>query len=530
MGLPAPSNEPYFDQSKVDEVVSFIECLTLTKSTKSGKPEPFEVLQHSRDIITGIYGPRQADGRRVVEKVFASFGRKQAKTQTMAAIVAYEFFMGDEPMQEIYFVATATDQAAICYRAVADMIEADPAFEGKYKSTPSIRKIVNLENGNELKVLSADGKKQHGFNPSLVVFDELHAFGATEQELYDALTSGSMSRRNPLWLMITTAGSDKETICGREYDYAKKVLKKEVVDPTYLPIIYEVPENADWTDKNLWPMALPLLKSGHHELKRYEADFVKARQQPSEQNKFRRLYLNQWTSAETQWLPIHEWDECFEETPDEEFSDSPCWGGLDLGSTNDFTAFSLAFTTPSGKVVSRAWGYVPESTLDARSKRDGIQYRYWVERGWLRATKGNTTDWDEVFDHILELNEAYDLQAIAFDRWRIKYIEKQAEKAGIELIEWGQGFRDMAPAIEKFEDLVYNRKLVHNGNKAMSWNVNCAQATSDPAGNKKLVKPKTHQKSKHIDMVIASVMAPAAALLIEREVDPYANGGRLVAL
>lgn len=530
MGQPAPSNEPYFDQSKVDEVIAFIECLTLTKCTKSLEPEPFEILPHTRRIITGIYGWRRPDGRRLVRKVFATFGRKQAKTQIVAGICCFEFFMGEEPMQEIYFGATSVDQAAKVYEAIRDMIQADAELLAVSNITESKRQVVNTNNGNLMKVLSADGKRQHGSNPSVSVRDELWAWGPTEAELSSALTTGSKGRRQPLHIAITTAGSDKETLWGEEYDYAKKVESGEIIDPTFLPIIYEVPANADWTDKTLWHHALPLLETGHHHLEDYEEEFKAAIQRPGKQNEFRRLYLNQCTASETQWIPLKAWDECCQEIEEEIYADAPCWGGLDLGSTNDFTSFALAFKVAADKIVLKVWAYVPKATLDERSKRDGRNYQHWVDRGWLRTTSGNTTDWDEVFDHILELKAKYDLQAIAFDRWRIKYIEKRAEENGIQLMEWGQGFRDMSPAIEIFEDLVYNKKLAHDGNLAMRWNVDCAQTASDPAGNKKLVKPKTHQKSKHIDMVIASVMAPAAALLIEREVDPYANGGRLVAL
>lgn len=530
MGLPAEDNQPYFDQAKVDEVVAFFECLTLTKSTKSMGPEPFEVLPHTRRIIEGIYGPRRADGRRQTRKLFATFGRKQAKTQIAAGIATYEFFMGEEPKQEIYFAATAVDQAARCYEAVHDMIVADEELDKLCRITPSIRRIVNLQNGNVMQVLSADGKKQHGSNPSLVIFDELHAWGAPHLELHKALSTGSKSRRQPLWLTITTAGSDLESLWGQEYEYAKGVESGRIEDPHYVPVIYELPKEADWTDKRLWHLALPLLETGHHSLADYEADFAEAIQRPAKQNEFRRDYLNQITATETQWIPMAAWDECEKELSEEAYSMAPCWGGLDLGSSNDFTAFSLAFKVSFDKVYLRTWAYVPAATLAERSKRDGINYQYWVERGWLRTTKGNTTDWDEVFDHILQLRDRFDLQAIAFDRWRIKYIERRAEEAGIQLLEWGQGFRDMAPAIELFERLVYDQNLAHDGNMAMRWNMDCAQVTSDPAGNKKLVKPKTHQKSKHIDMAVASVMAPAAALLVERDVDPYANGGRLVAL
>jgi len=516
----------HWNQAKADEAVNFIECLTLTKCTLSGEPEPFVLLPHWRPVVEKLYGWRRADGTRQYRKGFFTFGRKQAKTQGAAAIATFEFFMGDEPMQEIYFAATAVKQAAICYRAVAEMIQAEPQLASKCKITPSTRTIVNLENGNELQVLSADGAKQHGLNPSLVIFDELHAWGAPEAELHAALTTGSKSRRQPLWLTITTAGSDPESICGQEYDYACRVRDEKIVDPSYLPVIYEIPKDADWTDRSLWPLALPLLNTGHHKLSDYEEEFAQAQQRPEKQNEFRRLYLNQWTSTVTQWLPLDAWDALTEPSAysDEYLAQFPVWGGLDLGASNDLAALALCFRTGENTAVLRVTGFLPESTIEERSARDGINYRYWVEKGWLKATKGKTVDFDEVFEHIERMQQRFDLQAIAYDRWRAKYIEKRASEAGIQLLEWGQGFQSMTPAIEAFEDLVHNSRVSHDGNAAMRWNIDCCQLKSDGAGNKKLIKPPVHQKSKHIDMAVAAVMAVGASFLVEGAYDPYAHG------
>lgn len=522
----------YFDADKAAEAVNFIEALTLTKCTLSGDPEPFILLPHWRSPTEQIYGWRRPDGSRVVRKVFATCGRKQTKTQWAAGVATYEFFMGDQARQEAYFAAASADQAAICYSAVVDMIRADEELESVCKLTDSVRKGINLLNGNLLKVLSAEGKRQHGLNPSLVIFDELHAWGATEAELYAALTTGSKSRREPLWIAITTAGSDPESICGKEYEYACRVRDGKIDDPTYLPVIYEVPKEADWTDRSLWPKALPLLNSGHHKLEDYEEEFLQAQQRPEKQNEFRRLYLNQWTSTVTQWLQLHTWDACAGEPPtEEELQAADCWGGLDLGASNDLAAFALCWRLDGGRAFVRVWGYLPDADLAERCTRDGINYRHWVDTGALRATtNGVTVDFGQVFDHIEELHNRYRIQAVAYDRWRAKYIEKRAGEIGLTLLEWGQGFQSMTPAIEVFEDKVLNRTLSHEGNPAMRWNIDCCQLKTDGAGNKKLIKPPTYQKSKHIDLAIAGVMAVGASYLIEGHNDPYANGAEISAL
>ncbi|MCG3778039.1 MAG: hypothetical protein JW388_0745 [Nitrospira sp.] len=505
---------PYFDYEAVAIAEGFIATLMLSKSTKSGEPEPFELLPHSRRLIANLIGWKRPDGRRMYRKAFASMGRKQAKTQTAAALVLCEFFLGREAKQEIYMAATDVEQAAICFGAVYDMIVSAPALLALCDVTLSKRQIVHKETGSIIRVLSSDGKRKHGFNPSMVVFDELHAWGTAQQELYAALTTGSKSRKEPLRVIITTAGSDRESICYREYEYAKRLLAGEIEDSSYFPMIYEVPPEADWTDKALWPLALPLLSSGHHSLADYEEDFVQAQANPSLQNQFRRLYTNQWTSSETQWIPIQEWDACEADEPInmEELRSYPCYGGLDLASVRDLTAFALCW--PVGeKVYYRVWAYLPEEDLAGRSKRDGVPYDQWARDGHVILTPGNTTDWRYVVNHIKGLSDKLSVKSIAFDRAGARDTAAELSDYGIEVVDFGQGFLSMSPAAKRMEKLIYDRAAQHDGNPLMRWNMDCCSVASDPAGNIKPVKPERLKNSKRIDCVVAAVMATGIAVI-----------------
>ena len=293
-------NGDWYDAPRVQRACEFAEMLTVSKSTKSGKTELISLFPHTRKLIEGIYGWRRSDGRRRTRRVFFSTGRKQGKTQSAAIVVAIEFFLEDEPEQEIYFAATETLQASVCFDAVAGMINRSEELSDEVHIVPTSRLIRHKKTGSIMRALSSDGKGKHGYNPSMAIFDEFHAWGATERELHAALSTGSMSRRNPLWIIPTTAGSDKETLCGEEYRYAKRVLSGEIEDPSYLTIIHEIPEDADWTDKSLWRLSLPLLDSGHQSSEDYEDTFTRALSRPADQNDWRRLYGNQWTSSVTQ--------------------------------------------------------------------------------------------------------------------------------------------------------------------------------------------------------------------------------------
>jgi len=299
----------YFDAEAVALDFAFIESLTLTKSTKSGGPEPFRLLPPHRKLVANLMGWRRANGTRLYRRCYFSVARKNAKTQIAAALGLDLLVMDDESGPEIYIAAKDRDQSGICFQAAADMVYASEELSDLLRVVPYAKEIRNPANDGKLKALSSEGKGKHGFNPSTVIIDEFHVWGSAEQELYDALTSGSVARRQPLFIIITTAGLDEHTLCGREYEYACRVRDGLVQDPTYLPLIYELPKDADWTDEDLWHLANPTLG----EIVTLEAlreECAKAKNVPSEQTKFRRLNLNQWVNNRDIWIPLTKWDAC----------------------------------------------------------------------------------------------------------------------------------------------------------------------------------------------------------------------------
>jgi len=299
----------YFDLSVVDRARLFANQVLLTACTKSGEPEPLELLPHSLKLVANLLGWKRPNGARLYRKAYWSVARKNAKTQTLAFLALCMMFLDPEPEQRIYIAAKEREQAGLCFEAALSMIRTNPDLEELIQATPSTKTLVRRDTGARLKALSSEGRSKHGLNPSMVIFDELHAWGAAEQELYDALTTGSAARREPLFVFITTAGTDENSLCYREYDYALRVLNGSHVDATYLPLIWELDKEADWTDENLWHLANPAL----HSIVRIEelrAAAQKAIALPAEQNTFRRLHLNQWVNSVEQWISLHEWDGC----------------------------------------------------------------------------------------------------------------------------------------------------------------------------------------------------------------------------
>lgn len=301
----------YFDAGSVAIDFAFIESLTLTKSTKSGLPEPFKLLKFQKRFLANVLGWKRPDGRRLYRKAFLTMARKNGKTQLVAAIGLLLLMLDREACPEVYAAAKTAEQSAKIFDAARYMIEDTEGMDEYLHVVPHLKEIRCHHNRGIFRALTSDGKAKHGGNPSALLIDELHVWGTREEELYKALTTGRGARKEPLIVFITTAGTDEYSMCYREYSYAKQVLlgPKGIEDPYYYADIYEVPKDADWTDKALWPLASPALGEFLN-LDVIEEDMEQAMRVPSLQADGRQLYLNQWMNSTLVWLPMTNWDAC----------------------------------------------------------------------------------------------------------------------------------------------------------------------------------------------------------------------------
>jgi phage terminase large subunit-like protein len=227
--------------------------------------------------------------------------------------------MDPEPYQEIYAAAKTSEQSSKLYEAASEMVMAHEELPDLLQVIPYRKEIRHRKNKGMFKALSSEGKAKHGSNPSTILYDEFHVWGAREEDLRKALTTGRGARRQPLEVYITTAGVDEETMCGQEYLYAKnitptrdkdgKFVPAVFEDPTYLPMIYEVPREADWTDKSLWPLANPALGITVN-MEILEEEFERAVRTPRLQRDFQQLHLSQWVNSASCWIPMIDWDAC----------------------------------------------------------------------------------------------------------------------------------------------------------------------------------------------------------------------------
>ncbi len=424
-------------------------------------------------------------------------------SELAAAVALYLLFADGEPSAEVYGAAADRQQASIVFDVARQMVQQSPALSKRAKILTANKRINSYRNNGFYQVLSAEVGTKHGLNVSGLVLDEVHV--QPNRKLYDVLTQGSGdAREQPLYFLITTAGTDTNSICWELHQKAVDILEGRKHDPTFYPVIYGIDPEDDWTDPKVWSKANPSL--GHTiTIDKVKAACESARQNPGEENAFRQLRLNQWVKQSIRWMPMEQWDQCKKPSlPD--LRGKVCYGGLDLSQTTDITAFVLVFPPQAGidayTVLPFFW--IPEDTIPLRVSRDHVPYDVWKRQGHLQTTEGNVVHYAVIEQFIDELNRHYHIREIAFDRWGAVQMTQNLEEMGFTVVPFGQGFKDMSPPTKELMKLVLEKRLIHDGNPVLRWNMDNIYIKQDPAGNIKMDKAKSTEK---IDGAIACVMA-----------------------
>ena len=514
-----------YDKAAADYAVGFIECLCHTKGTWAGKP--FELIDWQERIIRDIFGILKPNGYRQFNTAYIEIGKKNGKSE-LAAAVALLLCCGDgEERAEVYGCAADRQQASIVFEVAADMVRMCPALGKRVKILASQKRMVYLPTNSFYQVLSAEAYSKHGFNIHGVVFDELHT--QPNRKLFDVMTKGSGdARMQPLYFLITTAGTDTQSICYETHQKAKDILEGRKIDQTFYPVIYGAKEDEDWTDPEVWKRSNPSLGITVG-IDKVQAACDSARQNPAEENSFRQLRLNQWVKQSVRWMPMDKWDACATPVDAEGLEGRVCYGGLDLSSTTDVTAFVLVFPPTeedeSFSVLPYFW--IPEDNMELRVRRDHVPYDVWQKQGFLMTTEGNVVHYGFIEKFIEELGEKYNIREIAFDRWGAVQMVQNLEGMGFTVVPFGQGFKDMSPPTKELMKLTLEKKIAHNGHPVLRWMADNIFIRTDPAGNIKADKEKSTER---IDGVIALIMALDRAIRCGNDVSAsiYDERGILV--
>lgn len=492
----------HYDKDKADFAVSFIECLCHTKGTWAGKN--FELIDWQEQIIRDVFGTIKANGYRQFNTAFIEVPKKNGKSE-LAAAVALLLLCGDgEQRAEIYGCAADRNQAKIVFDVAVDMVRFCPALEKRVKITESQKAIEYLPTKSKYQVLSADVANKHGFNTHGVIFDELHT--QPNRKLYDVMIQGSGdARMQPLYFLITTAGNNTESICYEVHQKALDIISGRKIDPTFYPVIFGAGMDEDWTDPKVWKKANPSLGETIG-IDKVQAACDSARQNPGEENAFRQLRLNQWVKQSIRWMPMDKWDKCSFAVNEDDLEGRVCYGGLDLSSTTDITAFVLVFppTDEDDKYIILPYFWVPEESLDLRVRRDHVPYDVWERQGFLQTTEGNVIHYGFIEKFIENLGERFNIREIAFDRWGAIQMVQNLEGMGFTVVPVGQGFKDMSPPTKELMKLTLEERLAHGGHPVLRWMMDNIFIRTDPAGN---IKPDKEKSTEKIDGAVATIMA-----------------------
>lgn len=498
-----------YNKEKADRAVSFIQCLRHTKGIWNGKP--FELLNWQEQIIRDLFGIVKPNGYRQFNMAYIETPKKQGKSE-LAAAVALLLLAGDgEERAEIYGCAADRQQAAIVFDVAADMVRMCPPLAKRCKILTANKRIIYKPTNSFYQVLSAEAYSKHGFNISGVVFDELHS--QPDRRLYDVMTKGSGdARMQPLYFLITTAGTDINSICYEVHQKAQDILDGRKIDSTFYPVIYGADKNDDWTSPEVWARANPSLGITVP-IEKVEAACNSAKNTPAEESVFRQLRLNQWQTQKSRWLSVLKWDACKVDFTEADLEGRVCYGGLDLSSTTDLTAFVLVFppTTDDDKYYVLPYFWLPEETIELRSRRDHVPYKEWEREGIFFTTEGNVVDYETIEMFIAGLKEKFRIVQIAFDRWNATQLTQRLESEyDFEMIQFGQGYFSMSAPTKEFERLILEKKIAHNGHKVLRWNVDNLAVEMDASGN---VKPSKKKATEKIDGCVALIQALARATL-----------------
>lgn len=534
-----------FSEDNAELAIRFFQrILTHTKGVWA--KELFKLLGWQYEIIWDIFGTQRSNGLRQYTTAYCEIPKKNGKTELAAGIALFGLLMDEEPGAEVYIAAKSREQASIGFRVAAQMVRNNDQLNSMCRILDSTKTIQLKSDPNSfLKAIAADAGTQDGINPHIAVFDELHR--QTNSDLWDVLKYGMAARNQPLLFAITTAGITGESpICEQQHDYARAVKTGIFKDPAYYSVIYGLEEKEDWTQEGKpavieerevkrndgrgyfrklfilapatgWYKANPSL--GHHLLiEKVREEYLQAASNPSQQNSFRRLRLNQWVGQEERYLPIGDWLQCSEAFNPEEFIGKTCYAGMDLSATEDVTAFVMLFER-AGLIYWIPHFWIPEFEIEKRSRKDRVQYDMWVAQGYIHTTPGNQIDQGLVRKQIADLSKIYDIQEVGYDRWMATQIVTDLKVIdGLEMTPLGQGTATMTAPTKELLRLTMAHQIRHNGNPVLSWMADCFSVIRDNQDNVKPSKPKRNKSRKRIDGIQAGING-LARLIINRKTE-----------
>lgn len=505
-----------FDLDKVNRVISFFSnVLRLVGGEHEGKP--FELVDWQQFVVGSLFGWVNEEGYRRFRVAFIEAGKGSGKSPLSAGIGLYMLVADGEPRAEIYAAAAKKDQSQILFRDAVAMVKQSPALKQRlsFSGGPGREwNVAYLSTGSFFRAISSDSS-QSGPRPHCALIDEIHEH--KDSNVVEMMRAGTKGRRQALIFMITNSGVDRTSVCYQYHEYASKVAAGELIDDSFFCYVCSLDEGDDpFANEDCWIKANPTL--GQTIQPSYlREQVIEATGMPSKESLVRRLNFSQWVDAYSPWVSGDLWRACESDFDIRELEGMTCYGGLDLSGARDLSSLVLAFPRDGGRVDCLSWFWTPGDTLHERSRTDRVPYDVWRDGGHLTATPGKVVDYGYIARTIGEIAALYDLRQIAFDPYRIGYLENELVDQGVEaeLVAHGQGYYRssesglwMPHSVDVLEKAVLTGTLRVKTNPVLTWCSASAVIESDAKGNRIFSK---RRSSGRIDGVVALCMSMGAA-------------------
>ncbi len=551
----SPDGRYYFDSEAASFAEDFFPTF-LEHHLGEWNGRPFELMDYQRLLVVRpLFGWKRKDGLRRFRKVFLAVPKGSGKSPLCAGLGLLLAFFDHEAGAEVYAVAADRKQAGIVFDSAKIMVQRNELLDARCEV---LRDSIKLKGSTEyFQVLSSDASTKHGFRPHGIVFDEFHA--QPNRALFDALMHGMGKRRQPVLIMITTAGDDDESICMEEWDYARSIVSHPKRDESYLPVIFEAKSEEDWTSvavlKRVNPGYGVTMKAEY-----FATECAAAQAEPRKRNSYLQLHLNRWVNQATAWIPVEWWDACQEPLPsDDVLRECPCAFGIDMAQKIDLAAGVALFRLPleagskveeieivaegdAGEVIKKRAPldyriavlpafWLPEETLKERVHQDRVPYDQWATAGLLTVVEGAILTSEPIvryltgrggqggllerFPHLKEAEFGYD------PAFATEVAVRLRDDHELRVIEVLQNYKHLTEACQVFEALVKAKRVLHGGHRLLRWNLENVAIKHDDAGRIRPVKPK--KAAKRIDGIVATIMALSRLMVLAEDEETEAS-------
>ncbi|MCG7630551.1 phage terminase family protein [Epibacterium sp. MM17-32] len=491
----------YFDCEAASRIIRWAGMLQHTTGPMGGKPlvlEPWQEFRHG-----SVFGWKHRDtGLRRFRSTYHQVGKKNGKTTDTGVPMLFTQLFDGEAAPQGYCAATTKDQAGLLFKEMKRMIKRSP-FLGQFMKVWRTS-IETPRTDGSIACLSRDGDSSDGINPSFLARDEMHRW--TDRELADTIVESMIARDQPIDWVITTAGQDRNSLCGEIRGYAESVLRGKVTDDSFFGYVAEPAPDCDPSDPVAWAMGNPNLGVSK-KVEAMQSTLRSALAIAGKMPNFRRFHLNLWTEGAQTWIAPDVWDKGTASAPFDPamLYGRKAWVGLDLSNKVDTTAIVVAVPV-DGLIYLITYTFLPEGPKGfiQRAQTEKREYVGWRDQGWLEVHKGGTIDEDQIADRLEWIRKHFDLQEVAYDPWGMKYLADKLDKRRFPMVEHRQGYASMSNPMKRFEERIAQNKIRHGGNPVLGWQVGNVHRDEDAAEN---VKPNKKKSTGRIDAAVAAIMA-----------------------